>query len=489
MMTDRTNKVISIEGDPPVMATDVGDLAVDRSTPLERAMEVIDRNGFGIVLVTDELGELVGTATDGDIRRGILDGVGLDEPITEVFTEDPLVAHDNWDVSEIEERLNSEELRNKISEHDSLAVPVVDDDGVPVNVTHVDRSGEVTATESTVSSPVDTVLVIGGAGHIGSVLCEELIADGYSVRVLDTLIYGDEGISSLLDHDNFELIEGDMRSIETVVDAIKGVDAVVHLAALVGDPASAIDAQKTLELNYHAVKLVAEICKYHQVNRFLFASTCSVYGRSHSPEKLLTETDRLNPVSLYAKTKIESERALREMADSNFSPTILRMGTIYGLSPRMRFDLVVNILSAKAYEEGIIPIFGGDQYRPNVHVRDAARAYVNCLEAPIEDVSNEIFNVGSNDQNYQIKDMGERIAEVFPDAEIDWQREKEDERSYQVDFTKVRETLGFEARHTIKDGAREIREAFEDGQFDDYTRDRYSNYRTLESNLDQAVSN
>jgi len=469
------------------MAT-VAELTVDRSTPLERAMEVIDRNGCGIVFVTDETDSLVGTATDGDVRRGILDGVGLDEPVGAVMNEDPLAARDDRDGSAVGDRLDTEAVKARVNEPNTLTVPVVDDDGVPVDVVHVTENGERVASDPTPKGNVDMVLVIGGAGHIGSVLCHELIDDGYSVRVLDSLLYGDHGISDLLGHERFSLIEGDMRSIETVVDAIKGVDAVVHLAALVGDPASAIDAQKTLELNYHSVKLVAEICRYHQINRFLFASTCSVYGRSHSPEKLLTETDELNPVSLYAKTKIESERALREMADTNFSPTILRMGTIYGLSPRMRFDLVVNVLSAKAHEEGVIPIFGGDQYRPNVHVRDAARAYIDCLEAPIEAVSNEVFNVGSNEQNYQIKEIGERIADVFPAAEIDWQREKEDERSYQVDFAKIRDALGFETEHTIRDGAREIKDAFERGEFEDYTRNRYSNYRTLENNFERVVS-
>lgn len=470
------------------MATDIDNVTVSNSTPLKRAMGTIDRNGTGFVIVTDESGAVVGTATDGDIRRGILNGTGLDTPIDQVMNDDPLVVSESWNESEIENQVDASDVSGKVGGPDVLWVPVVDDDGIPVDVVHVDETGELVTTGLPTDRHVDTVLVIGGAGHIGSVLCQELVDEGYTVKALDNLIYGKEGIADLLDRDDFTLIEGDMRSIETIVDGINGVDAVVHLAALVGDPASAIDSQKTLELNYHSVKLVAEICKYHQINRFIFASTCSVYGRSHSPEKLLTEEDELNPVSLYAKTKIESEKALREMADSNFSPTILRMGTIYGLSPRMRFDLVVNILSAKAYEESVIPIFGGDQYRPNVHVRDAARAYIDCLEAPIADVSNEVFNVGSNAQNYQISEISEQIADVFSDATIDWQREKEDERSYQVDFSKITETLGFEAEHTITDGAREIKEAFDAGEFENYTHNKYSNYRTLKTDFERVVS-
>jgi nucleoside-diphosphate-sugar epimerase len=271
-----------------------------------------------------------------------------------------------------------------------------------------------------------------------------------------------------------------MRSIEAVTDAITGVDAVIHLGALVGDPASGINPQKTLEMNYHSTYMIASICKYHQINRFIFASTCSVYGRSHDSETLLDEEDELNPVSLYAKTKIESEQALLDMADGNFSPSIFRMATIYGLSQRMRFDLVVNILNAKAHFEDVVPIFGGKQYRPNIHVRDAAKAYAAALEAPIKDVGGEVFNVGSNEQNYKIEEIGKKISEVYPDSDIDWHREKEDERSYQVDFTKIYETLEYEVEETIESASREIKEALEAGRFEDYTDEKYSNYKTLE---------
>jgi nucleoside-diphosphate-sugar epimerase len=159
------------------------------------------------------------------------------------------------------------------------------------------------------------------------------------------------------------------------------------------------------------------------------------------------------------------------------------MATIYGLSPRMRFDLVVNILTAKAHHENVVPIFGGDQYRPNVHVRDAARAYIACLEAPIGDVSSEIFNVGCTEQNYQIGEIGEIIADEFPEANIDWQREKEDERSYRVDFSKIHDVLDYEVCETVASGSREIAAALSEERFQDYTEEKYSNYRTIESEL------
>ncbi len=463
------------------------DMTVSADASLAETMRTMDRVGTGFVAVVNDDGRFRGTATDGDIRRGILDGLDLDTAIAEVTTEDSVVLNAEDVSGDVSGRLDLEELRRRTSDHETLIVPVVSE-GHVLGFEQVDRNGRVVSNQSVEAGRnVETVLVIGGAGYIGSVLSRELLSAGYDVRVLDMLLYGRQGVEDLADDDRFTLMEGDMRSIADVTEAIRGVDAVIHLGALVGDPASSIDAQKTLEMNLHAVRLAAGICKYHQVNRFLFASTCSVYGLDEENE-LLTETSELNPVSLYAQTKIDSEEALLDMADGNFSPTILRMATIYGLSPRMRFDLVVNILSAKAHDEGRIPIFGGDQYRPNVHVADAARAYIACLEAPIQDVSSEVFNVGSNAQNYRVEEIGEMVSEVFPDATIDHQPENEDDRSYRVDFSKIHDRLDYEVRRTIPDAAREIKQALAEGRFPDYTKTRYSNYKTLESELDAAES-
>lgn len=457
----------------------VAELTVHQSTSLWEAMQRIDRNERGIVVVEDDRGRLVGTASDGDIRRGILGGSDLETPVSEVMNDDPVSLTED-EVDRTESSAFLKELRDSVSEHRTVTVPVTNGRREVVDVLRVSQEGELLRDEP--SGSVDSVLVIGGAGYLGSVLCRMLVERGYEVKALDKLLYGHQGVSELMSHERFSLVEADMRSISAIMDGIEGVDAVVHLGALVGDPASSIDPKKTLELNYHASKLAASVSKYHQVNRFVFASTCSVYGAGDGGE-LLTERSDLNPVSLYAQTKIDSEKVIMGMADANFSPTILRMATIYGLSPRMRFDLVVNILTAKAYETGTIPIFGGDQYRPNVHVADAARAYIDCLEAPIEDVSGEVFNVGSNDQNYRIEEVGRIVSECFPDAEVDRQREKTDDRSYRVDFSKIRETLGYDVEHTVGDGCREIRRALELGRFEDYQNQRYNNFKVADERI------
>lgn len=453
------------------------EVTVSPEATLKDAMEKINVNRFGIVFVVDEDDRLLGAVTDGDIRRGILDGKKVTEAVRTVATTDPVTAYESWGEQEFNQHITPSVVRQHVGHDGTLIIPVLNDDDQIVSVINVDGKGE-QVSEQMVRKSVETVLVIGGAGYLGSQLCRELLESGYNVRVLDELLFGTTGIDDIKERENFTLLQGDMRDINAVVDAVKGSDAVVHLGGLVGDPASALDPQETLELNYHATRMIAEVCKYHQINRFIFASTCSVYGKSASPETLLDETSELNPVSLYAQTNIQSEEILFELMDENFAPTILRMATLYGYSPRMRFDLVVNILTAKAQIESVVPIFGGDQYRPNLHVRDAARAYTACLDAPLNLVKGEVFNVGSNAQNYQISEVGEIISECFPEASIDWQREKEDERSYQVDFSKITDTLGYDVSETIEDAALEIKSSLEDNEFTDISDDNYSNYRT-----------
>jgi nucleoside-diphosphate-sugar epimerase len=303
-----------------------------------------------------------------------------------------------------------------------------------------------------------SVLIIGGAGYIGSALTARLLDLGYHVRVLDCLLYGD-----------------DLRHVNKVVSAIRGMDAVVHLGAIVGDSACQLCEDLTVEINLEATRTIAEVSKGYGVKRFIFASTCSVYGAS---DEILDERSALNPLSLYARTKLASEQVLLKLMDANFAPTLLRFGTIYGLSARPRFDLVVNLLAAKAVQEGEAGIFGGAQWRPLVHVRDVAQAVVLALQAPLDEVRGQTFNVGSNEQNYQIADLGPIIQHMVPTARIVVQPQ-EDNRNYRVRFDKVRDTLGFRPQYTVEDGVAEILAAFAAGKITDYRDPRYNNYAFL----------
>ena len=320
------------------------------------------------------------------------------------------------------------------------------------------------------------VLVVGGAGYIGSLLVERLLQLGYKVRVLDALLYGREAVRTVENHPNFQLIVGDCRNIQDMVRAVRGVDAIVDLAAIVGDPACEQDRAAALEINYGATRMLIEVAKGHGVGRFLFASSCSVYGAT---DHEVDERSEVNPISTYAQTKVDSERALLGASTEDFHPTILRFATVFGLGYRPRFDLVVNLLSARAKQDGKITIFNGEQWRPFIHVRDVVEAILLSLEAPVRLVSGEIFNVGDAKLNHTLQEVAEIINGVFPGTSVE-QVTNSDRRNYRVNFDKIRNRLSFDARYTIREGVEELKQAFDDRFILDYKDLRYHNQRFLE---------
>lgn len=337
-------------------------------------------------------------------------------------------------------------------------------------VVHSERS------EQELTSRGRHVLVIGGAGYIGSALLPKLLDKGYHVRLLDLLLYGTEPIEHLVGHPNLEVMQGDFRHVEKVVEAMHGVDSVVHLGAIVGDPACDLDEELTIEVNLTAARMIAQVAKGWGVERLIFASTCSVYGAC---DETLDERSHTKPISLYGRTKLAAERGLERMSSDGFAPTILRFSTIYGLSGRTRFDLVVNLLAAKAKVDGVITVFGGDQWRPFVHVDDAALAISTVLDAPVESVCGETFNVGSDEQNYKIGEIGELIHQHVPGAELVTNDDAKDLRNYRVSFYKIRNTLGFEPKWTVAQGIQQVLEAIASGEVKDYHDAKYSNAKFL----------
>lgn len=327
-----------------------------------------------------------------------------------------------------------------------------------------------------VTAQAPRVLVIGGGGYIGSALLARLLKKGYRVRLLDLLLFGIEPIANLINHPNLEIKRADFRNIDHVVEAMRGVDMVVHLGAIVGDPACALDEDLTIDVNLIATRMIAEVAKGSGVNRFVFASTCSVYGAG---DHILDERSALNPVSLYARSKIASEHVLMEMASEQFSPVILRFGTIYGLSGRTRFDLVINLLTAKAMLDGEITVMGGDQWRPFVHVSDAANAVCCALEVPRALAHSQVFNVGSNAQNYTIQQVADIIHGLVPTAQMVNKGNDGDRRNYRVNFQKIHRQLGFVPEWTVEQGVRQVMAAIESGQVTDYRESLYSNVKFL----------
>ena len=310
------------------------------------------------------------------------------------------------------------------------------------------------------------ILVTGGGGYLGSILSRKLLSKGYEVRVLDALWYGKEPIQDLLDNKNFELIQEDIRNLVPTVAAMQNVDAVVHLASIVGKPASSIDPIASEEINYLATKNIAELCQLHDIDTYIFASTCSVYGSQ--PNTMITEKSHLSPIDFYATQKYLSEKATNWL---NRSPTIFRFGTLFGYSPRMRFDLVINLFIAQALIDKKITVFGGNQHRPFLHVDDAAESIIFGLEKNLTGTYNVIS------ENFTILEASQRIKKLI-DCEILISPEVEDERNYKVSANKIKQ-MGYKPSKTIEDGIKEISEVLKSGRIKDYKDKKYSNYEIL----------
>jgi nucleoside-diphosphate-sugar epimerase len=319
------------------------------------------------------------------------------------------------------------------------------------------------------------VLVVGGGGYIGSHVVHQLLKEGYAVRVLDSLFYGRDSLAEFAENQNFELIDGDVTDISKLVRATDGASAVVHLAGLVGDPACALDENYTLHSNVIVTKMLKEVAISAGVQRFIFASSCSVYGAN---DDVVDETSDLNPVSLYARTKIASEKELLSSVSDEFFVTILRFATVFGHSRRPRFDLVGNLFTAQAFNDGKITVFGGDSWRPFIHVADIAKAIVLTLKANPFRVQGQVLNVGDARLNMTIGDLADKVQAVISAdraVEIVSHKDSADRRNYNVSFDKIKRVIGFTADRMIEDGVQEMVAEFKRGTYADYKSAKFSN--------------
>jgi nucleoside-diphosphate-sugar epimerase len=320
------------------------------------------------------------------------------------------------------------------------------------------------------------ILVTGGGGYIGSILVAMLVDRGYKVRVLDKLYFGRAPLAGVCDR--IELIIGDIRNLDPAV--LKGVDAVMHLASLSNDPTGFLSREATRSVNYEGSIKLARACRECGISRFTFASSCSVYG--FLPENILTETDETSPQSEYAASKLEADIELQKMAGDGFCPVILRQATVFGFSPRMRWDLVVNAFVMHAFKGGALEVwFGGDALRPLVHVRDAAEAHIRCLEAEESQVSGQVFNIVHD--NCRILDLAQQVRECLSrmgiDVTLNINYDQVDHRSYRVSGNKAAEVLGYTPSISVADGVKEIAGVLRSGQCRDFDNPIYYNVRWL----------
>ena len=326
------------------------------------------------------------------------------------------------------------------------------------------------------------VLVTGGAGYVGSILTPQLVAEGHDVTILEKFYFGKQTLGNLLKTKRVNVWEMDIRDLEKSGKSLKGFDAVIHLAALSNDPSCELNPDLTQDVNIGGSLQLFRMAKNGGVKRVVFSSSCSVYGFGEG--QILTENSAQNPVSAYAESKIKAEEYLFSLADKNFQPTALRFATVYGLSPRMRFDLAINLMTMNGVTKKKIFIMGGGkQWRPFIHVRDVASVFSQVIRAPLSKVGGKVFNVGSDEQNYQIGDLAKMVASQLKDVQLEWTPDDPDKRTYHVSFQKVNTDLGFSPKYDAKFAIDEISKALRDGTIPDPAEESYYNIRTLKSSV------
>ncbi|KAF0135212.1 MAG: NAD-dependent epimerase/dehydratase [Candidatus Saganbacteria bacterium] len=453
-------------------AKSLSNYLVPENASIKEAMRMIDYAGTRVVYVINGQEELAGAVSDSDIRRAILKGKDIKQSVKDILNTNPIVLEEKDLLNDAITKRKIKQLLRKMP--DSRYILLLDNKNRPLKMVPT-TIGHKSKSIKPMENNGKCVLVVGGAGYLGSILSRKLLLKGFKVRVLDILMYGKDPIEEILKQDGFELIEGDMRNISTLVKAIDGVDHVVNLAAIVGDPACTLKPEDAIETNFLANRALAEACKYNQINRFVYASTCSVYGTMESDEKL-TEKSPLNPVSLYARSKIQAEEGILSLEDENFAPTILRMSTLYGYSHRMRFDLVVNTMTKTAMiDKKIFVHGGGKQWRPLLNVDDAAESYVKVLQAPFKKIKGQTYNVGSEEQNCRIVEIAQTVKDCVPDAELVMNGEANDSRNYFVSFNKIERILNFKAVKQLRNSIIRIMKAIEDKEFPNINDPKYYN--------------
>nr|NGX32216.1 UDP-glucose 4-epimerase [Candidatus Anoxychlamydiales bacterium] len=314
------------------------------------------------------------------------------------------------------------------------------------------------------------IFVPGGAGYVGSKLIPALLKKDYEVVVYDLFLYGERVFDELENKSNLTLIKADIRDLDKIEKAVQGCDAVIHLACISNDPSFELNPELGKSVNLDSFEPLVKICKKHNVKRFIYASSSSVYGIKK--EKNVTEDMSLEPLTDYSKFKVLCEKILLSNIDDDFIGTVIRPATVCGYAPRQRLDVIVNILTNHAYNNGKIKVIGGSQLRPNIHVDDMVRAYISVLEAPKEKVQGETFNAGY--QNFSVLEISEMVKNI-----VSKKRKVEmevvptnDNRSYHISSEKIEKQLGFKAKYTINDAVESLMEAFEQKKLKDSLRNK-----------------
>lgn len=412
-------------------------------------LKIFEKNRVNICAVTNKKNEFVGIITLSDVKKAFLKGASLEQKIINFINKNPLIIKGEVNENNISDILSSSKFNNI----DPPLIPIINLQKKLVNI--LDKNELFNYSQNFLKKDISKskkVLVFGGAGYIGCVLVKMLINLNFEVTVYDKFIYTSK--KHFINHfksSKLRIVKGDSQNISEIFEAIRKNDIVIHLAEMVGDPLCEKKPKKTYAINYLASMTISNICKNLGISKFIYVSSCSVYG---SNDYLTSETSKINPLSIYAKLKALSEKAIIRNFDKHCKPCILRLGTVYGSSFRPRYDLVINLFSGLSANKKQITIAGGNQWRPFVHVKDVGRAIIKIINSDFKKTDNQIFNIVG--ENVQIKDIGKAIKKINPKANITFSNNIKDNRNYKSSNKKAKNLLNFKTKYTINDGIKEV---------------------------------
>ena len=410
-------------------------------------IQLFEKSKTNILIVVDNKKKFVGIVTSTDLRRGILRGLSNSSPLKSIINQIPLLLKEKIDENKISNIISSDRF-NKI---DPPLIPILNKENKPIKIVNKDLLN-IDQYDLNNKKEETKILLIGGAGYIGSILAKKLLKQNYQVTIFDKFIYqSQQEIRKKIKSNNLKLVKGDSRRIDEVFEVIKKNNVVVHLAELVGDPLCEVKPSKTYEVNFLASIAISNICKNLPISKFIYISSCSVYG---SNNKLLTEKSEINPISVYAKLKVLCEKALIRNSGEFCKPCILRLGTVYGTSLRPRFDLVINLFASRVANNLPIIVTGGDQWRPFIHVNEVCLAIINIIKAKREKVNGQIFNLTSF--NSRIIDIAKKFKRIFPKTKLLIKKSSLDKRNYKVSSSKAEKMINFKSKVKLTHGISDL---------------------------------
>ncbi len=405
-------------------------------------IHLFDKSKTNILLVINNKNKFKGIVTITDLRKGILKGLSNGSSLISIINKNPLYLKEKIDEDKISNILSS----NRFNEIDPPYIPIIDKNNFPKRI--VKKESLNLNLISNVKEKQNKVLLIGGAGYIGSILAKHLLKKKFSVTIFDKFIYQSQTeLKTKINSKKLKLIKGDSRDISQIFDVIKKNNVIIHLAELVGDPLCEVRPSKTYEINFLASIAISNICKNLPVSKFIYISSCSIYG---SNDKILTERSKIKPLSVYAKLKALCEKTIIRNSGEFCKPCILRLGTVYGNSLRPRFDLVINLFASKVANNQPIQVTGGEQWRPFIHVDEVADTIIKIIKLDNHKVNGQIFNLTSF--NSKIIDIAKSFKKIFPNTKLIIKKSSKDKRNYKVSSERAKKLLNFKPKIKFKNG-------------------------------------